>query len=496
MDLKKIKTDLSAFDRRSVIKASRVKLIKALCGLDMGDGSERAEYVCQDYILDKMGRMPRRVSIMFTYYPFDPAWPARSSEAYPDKEVKGQWEYPYDDYYPYRGGLNGDKDAEVFKQMRDIRRHGSDVNLTITVDTKVTDEHIRAIARDLIPFGRVRLRINHECYGEWFKHNQLYSYEEIGAFYERFDKILKEEAPLVESVFCGGCIDKEGKVDKEEAFLGSYRTADVWSHDNYLCLHYDWPFGTAEEDGRDKTFSVYKVEEVYEKYEKTVKRLREITGQEKKITMSEINADADVTGFVGQVAPMIKLLDMIEEKKPEWFDGLSFYQFRDRGGLGLELEDPNDMSVGHELPLLKAVKEVFKKDYYSPSMQTGDDTDIDGTFEFVWSGSEDAEGLEYTVKLDGAPVFFEVSCEKDANLIIEVNGKWFYKSAGVEVVNLMPAFFEENVTGSEIKLRFFAPPADGENIDDGHPDWKERYRYVMKELPKLRLRFKPAAVVL
>ena len=69
--LKKIKTDLSAFDRRSVIKASRVKLIKALCGLDMGDGSERAEYVCQDYILDKMGRMPRRVSIMFTYYPFD-----------------------------------------------------------------------------------------------------------------------------------------------------------------------------------------------------------------------------------------------------------------------------------------------------------------------------------------------------------------------------------------------------------------------------------------
>ena len=54
----------------------------ANCALDLGDGSERAEYVNQDYILHKMGRPHRGVNIMYTYYPHDKEWPARISKYY------------------------------------------------------------------------------------------------------------------------------------------------------------------------------------------------------------------------------------------------------------------------------------------------------------------------------------------------------------------------------------------------------------------------------
>ena len=48
-----------------------VKLGKAKCGLDLGYGSERAEYVDQDYILHKLGRPHRCVNVMYTLYPKD-----------------------------------------------------------------------------------------------------------------------------------------------------------------------------------------------------------------------------------------------------------------------------------------------------------------------------------------------------------------------------------------------------------------------------------------
>ena len=105
-------------------------------------------------------------------------------------------EYPYDDYFVYGGGLGGDRNAEVFRQMRDIRRHGQDVTLTLTVDCSLGDEHLIAIAKDLVTFGRMRIRINHECAGRWFTHNKRFSYKEIGDFFVRFHKIIKEYADL------------------------------------------------------------------------------------------------------------------------------------------------------------------------------------------------------------------------------------------------------------------------------------------------------------
>ena len=52
-------------------KIKKITLTPARCGLDLGDGSERAEYVNQDYILNTLGRPHRNIGIMYTYYPKD-----------------------------------------------------------------------------------------------------------------------------------------------------------------------------------------------------------------------------------------------------------------------------------------------------------------------------------------------------------------------------------------------------------------------------------------
>ena len=66
----------------------------AKCAVDLGDGSERGEYVNQDYILHKMGRPHRAISLMYCYYPLDKTWPVRARHAFADQEVSFQWDYP------------------------------------------------------------------------------------------------------------------------------------------------------------------------------------------------------------------------------------------------------------------------------------------------------------------------------------------------------------------------------------------------------------------
>ena len=69
MDVKKIKVDTSRFGRDEVTEVNRVKLTPAKVALDLGDGSERGEYVDQDYIINKLGRPHRNIGLMYTYYP-------------------------------------------------------------------------------------------------------------------------------------------------------------------------------------------------------------------------------------------------------------------------------------------------------------------------------------------------------------------------------------------------------------------------------------------
>ena len=157
----------------------RIHMGKAKCAVDLGDGSERGEYVDQDYILAKMGRPHRSISLMYCYYPLDEGWPGRASVVHASPDVSFAWDYPYDDYFTYKGGLGGSTDGEPFNYMREIRQHGQDVSLTLTIDPHVSDEHLAAIGEDLKSFGRVFLRINHEATGNWFSFNKRCTYQEV-----------------------------------------------------------------------------------------------------------------------------------------------------------------------------------------------------------------------------------------------------------------------------------------------------------------------------
>src|ERR1019366_10251895 len=110
-----------------------------------------------------LGRPHRAISLMYCYYPLTKGWPKRASLAHPKGGKKGAWDYPYDDYFPFLGGPKGDTQSNAFQQMRDIRQHGQDVTLTLTMDCHVPDDHIRVIARQLNPYGRMKVRLNHEC---------------------------------------------------------------------------------------------------------------------------------------------------------------------------------------------------------------------------------------------------------------------------------------------------------------------------------------------
>ena len=472
-------------------EARRVLLEPAACGLDLGDGSERAEYVNQDYILNKLGRPHRNIGIMYTYYPKDREWPQRISEACRDMEIHFQWDYPYDDYFPYLGGIGGSTEGEPFTMMRDIRRHGQDVALTLTIDCSLPEEYLRQIARELRPYGRMRLRINHECTGDWFTHNRRFSYQEVADFFVRFAKIVKEEAPNVTIVFCGGAVRdaeaEDSEVEYEQEFRDAFDVADVWSNDCYLALHYGWPFDVCEKGG--DSYTVTPVEPFLERLRKTSKRMTKVNGGIcKPFVISEFNTDGDVTGPRHQGESVKQFVQKLKEENADWFDGFSMYQFRDRGRLGLEREDPNNPAVGIEQPILKDYQEILKDSFFQPVMTAKEQ--VSYPVSMRWGGSEDAEGLALSIVLEKTPEFFEVSFAEPLNLMIEINGRWFYKSPEVETIDLMPAFFDSTIEpGSKVTLHLFAPPESGQNEPEQGEDWAVNYYTRITEEPEFRIRY-------
>ncbi len=474
------------------LKAYSVHMGKAKCAVDLGDGSERGEYVDQDYILHKLGRPHRSISLMYCYYPLDEQFPARISEAMKDAKVSFQWDYPYDDYFTYKGGLIGDTQGEPFCYMRDIRRHGQDVTLTLTIDPKVSDDHLIAIAKDLRPFGRLLLRINHEATGNWFSFNKRAGYQEVADFYCRFNRIIHEYAPNVSTILCIGGIEdlKATEIIMEKEFSQAVKETDIWSVDKYMALHWGWPYDVATKDQEPRSFSRSKVADTYALTKMSYRRFKEINGGvSKPMVMSEFNADGDVTGPYDQAEMVRTFCDLLKYDTEEWFSGFTFYQFRDRGRLGLEIEDPNNQNVGVEQPVMKTYKEIIHDDFFKPAMTVGDELSF--PVKLRWGGSEDAEGIEIPLHFEAPPHFCELTFEDDSNLMIEINGKWFYKSPKARTIDLMSAFFEKPIEGEEeLTLRIFAPPASGENdlsLEDGLTN---AYQTIEK-LPKLRVEYEP-----
>ncbi len=471
-------------------KAYTLHMGRAKCAVDLGDGSERGEYVNQDYILHTLGRPHRSISLMYCYYPLDEGWPGRASVVHANPDVSFAWDYPYDDYFTYKGGLSGSTEGEPFNYMREIRQHGQDVTLTMTIDPHVSDEHLIAIAKDLKPFGRMMLRINHECTGNWFSYTKRCTYKEIGEFYCRAHRIIKEYAPNVQTILCTGGVE-EGKttIEMEEDFADAVRCTDMWSIDKYFALHWGWPYDVAERGG--SSHSRGNISEIYDYTKKAYDRFSELCGGVKKpMMMSELNADGDVTGPYEQAAMVKEFCDRLKKDNATWFTSFSMYQFRDRGRLGLEIEDPNNSEVGIAQPIMDTYKEIIHDDYFLPEMTVGTE-EVKLPVTLRWGGAEDAEGLAIPLHFDGNPHFCEAVFEDDSNLMLEINGTWFYKSPKAKTIDMMSAFFKKPLTGPcDLTLKIFAPPATGEN-DTTTEDGLFNSYTTLEKLPKIRLRFEP-----
>ena len=469
----------------------RIRLGRAKCAIDLGDGSERGEYVDQDYILNTLGRPVRAISLMTSYYPNDEGFPKRAHDAFAGSDITFQWDYPYDDYETYKGGLIGDKEAEPFNWMRDVRRHGMDVCLTITMDPFLDDKHIEAIADDLATFGRVMLRVNHEATGNWFSFNKRASYEEVAAFYERVCDIFHEKAKNVKLILCLDGFEKpdDEKLNMEDIFAGAIRKTDFFSIDRYMSLHWGWPYDVA--NAETKNYYREKVENIYNNGKRASKRFEAVAGEKRVMVLSEMNADGDVTGPYDQCDMMKEFCNMVKADKDEWLDAFTFYQFRDRGRLGLEWEDPNNKNVGIRLPLMDTFIDIINDEYFMPSLTTVGDETLPVTLR--WGDAEDSDGIALDIKLEDEPVFFEAYFEDelmDANLLMEINGRWFYKAKGVKFIDFMPAFFGKKAKGNNLTLKIFAPPATGENDSSQGEDWRINYYYTLTKLPKIRLEYK------
>lgn len=214
-------------------------------------------------------------------------------------------------------------------------------------------------------------------------------------------------------------------------------------------------------------------------------------GVTKPLEISELNADGDVTGANEQATMVQDFYLKVKNKEALWLQGINMYQFRDRGRLGLEIEDPNNFKVGIEQPLLYTYRKLISDPYFQPKLVEGEAVEL--PYRLRWGSAEDAEGLSLPLFFTSNPVFCEVSfVEEDLNLMIEVNGRWFYKKPGVKSIDLMPAFYDQPLTGStELTLKFFAPPTNGENDSTQGADWEKNYYCTIHQAPSLRIRYEP-----
>ena len=493
-----------------MVNMNKVLLTPAKCALDMGDGSERGLYVNQDYILQKLKKVHRGISLMYTYYPNDKEWPTRACDIDTGHESTGAWDSPYENYFPYRGGREGLRDGEPFNFMKEIRRHGMDVVLTLTIDPHLKEEDIILIAKDLRPYGRILLRVNHECTGDWFCYTRRATYQEIADFFVMVCKVMHKYAPNVKVILCAGMYQKsDGKLEMEDIFLEAHKAADIWSADNYLSLHWGWPNDVVSTETAN--YARYSVKEVYEKCKLTYKRLQKITGQKKPMVLSELNADGDVAGPFVQSNMMKEFMDLLQADKENWLSAFTFYQFRDDGRLGMEITDPNNSDIGIEQPVMAMYRKQLHKPFFSQGIKKGEAV-TKLPVKLRWGGSEDAEGIEVPVKLSKTPVQFELAFGKELeniNMMIEFNGWWFYKAPGTKSVDLMPYFYEKTNAvkkAGTFKLHYFLPPADGINRPQkdckpaGDPyeakdgEWLYNYYAELPALPEILIQEKAVCI--
>ena len=131
---------------------------------------------------------------------------------------------------------------------------------------------------------------------------------------------------------------------------------------------WDFPYDVAEEGG--DTFVCHTVEKIYQLAKKSYERYTIVNdGVKKPMVLSEFNADGDVTGAYDQADIVKRFCEMLKADEERWLTAFTLYQMRDRGRLGLEIEEPNNAGVGIEQPLLETYREIIHEDFFIPSME-------------------------------------------------------------------------------------------------------------------------------
>ena len=138
--------------------------------------------------------------------------------------------------------------------------------------------------------------------------------------------------------------------------------------------------------------------------------------------------------------------------------------------------------------------QVLHDPWFMPEMTEGEEAAFPAKLR--WGGSEDADGLAIPIEFKGTPEFCEMTVEQEIGLMVELNGKWFYKAPGTKTIDMMSAFFDKPLDGPcTLTMKLFAPPADGLNVNDGSVDWDINYRAVLEKAPEMRIRYEVPGIV-
>jgi hypothetical protein len=378
------------------LKRNKTRLI-------LSNGSERSDFVPVAEIFKKLGRIHDGIQLVKTYYPSDPAWSntRRISAVTTKKDVNYAWDYEYEDYHPFD---IGEDNSITRKQIEAIRSYGSDLHLTLTLELSLSDAEIAKMVRTLGSFGRVFLRINHEANGNWFRYSRQHTFQEYSDFFVRCHKIIKHNSANIFTVFnlsADSFVNEKLVVDRflylaEGQLREALNTADYWSIDKYTSLHWGWPFET-ELTAASTAYFKGGIDDWWRLIEETyLKMIWHNHLKAKPLFINEFNSDSDVDGYEGQAEIITKIYSRLARGEFEWLAGITLYQFRDFGGLGLE---KGNLQEYRPLPALAAYKAAIQAFKYELVLTEQEWQYPDYTF--TWQDSDHIRGLRIH-QLNGA----------------------------------------------------------------------------------------------
>ncbi len=445
--------------------AHRVRLVSPPCTVGITDGSERGDYVPQAHLLQVLRRPHHVVNLMFQYYPDLAGWPTQGVKWH--GFFRNNQLNQGDGYFPLVLEDGGPWGRLYLKQIEDVRAHGQEPQLTLTLHCDTADEVLVRIAQSLAPFGPMRIRINHECNGVWFYFNQRWSYKQVSDFFIRFHHILHEHAPLVKTVACfNGPGDAYKQPDpeanrgrlREDELLPMFRVADIVSFDQYASLHYGWPDPTFD-PANPKDYFTLPFEIWWELLHKFHAQIGAALGRPVDVEIHEINEDAELIGYDAQAAWVTRFYNEALRQRLPWLTNITYYMFRDRGGLGLEQEDVDDPNRFRELPALAAYREAIADPYFG--MRTARGLPVRDAEPVIsrWRGPTDAEGAEYEFQLPPGATRFNLRLPAVPVYLVGTAGRWVVKESGSERVLLTIQDFK----GGPARIHLFALPRDGRN---------------------------------